>query len=150
MLAMFALLLVAWLAPATFRVPDRVRVAIMPFAPPADGGVTVDTRQIATHLVATLTADPRLGVIGPTTTEPFASNTLPGREVLETLNVDYVINGRFAERDGRTQLLVELIRTSNGEHLWVDWFGDLQDRSAIADTIARATVARMSGARPKR
>ncbi|MCB9844693.1 MAG: winged helix-turn-helix domain-containing protein [Phycisphaeraceae bacterium] len=123
--------LVAALRPAR---EERVRLAIMPFVPP-ESYEGPDPSPIATLLLAELGAD-EFEVVGPTTTERFGSVDLTLKELASELRVRYVVNARFVRRDGGLRLAGELIRASDGAHVWVEIFEDVSDADAVARAIA--------------
>lgn len=141
--ALIALLLAVWIAAASFRSSGVIHVAVMPFASPAGADVPVDTRQIATLLVGALSSDARFGVVGPTTTAQLADGDVPLRTFIDANSVHFILNARFAERDGRVQMLIELVRTSDGVHVWVQWFDDFGDLAAVAEVIEEHAVLAM-------
>jgi DNA-binding winged helix-turn-helix (wHTH) protein/TolB-like protein len=109
--------------------PARRGVAVMSFdAPPWFPGRAGD---VATALTARLGADPAWAVIGPSTTARFRDRPAPVADAAVELDVDYVVNARFAQREGRPQMLVEVVRSTDGVHVWVAWF----DADAPADEV---------------
>ena len=131
------------LAGRTSRAPapgPPPRVAIMPFAPPA--GVTAfgDPTPIADRILEELTTrgDLAAGIVGPTTTATYTSSDDPLGRLAADYQPDYIVNGRFIEgRDG-PRMLAEIIRTSDGAHVWVEAYRDLGDERRIGREIARA------------
>jgi TolB-like protein len=58
------------------------------------------------------------------------------RRLAADYRVDYVLNGRPLDGDGR-RLLIELIRVSDGVHVWVRPYDDLADSRGIGRDISR-------------
>jgi len=138
------LMAAAWLIARELRPAAAVRIAIMPFAAPAGDFTRADTGDIADFLVAALGDVPGLHVVGPTTTERFSPDSVSLAEIGRELNVAYIINPRFVRQENRRGLLGELIRTSDGAHIWVKMFEDLDNHQAIADTIAAGVLAELA------
>lgn len=103
----------------------------------------------------------RLEVVGPTSTERFRGRERPLRTAARELALDYLVNGRFLRRsvfygegdpppglDDEPQLFVEVIRVSDGAHIWVEGFDrptDASAEAALARVLARATVEQVAG-----
>lgn len=107
-----------------------VRVAIMPFQPPAPSNAFAGN-DVAVQLVEALTnaQEQPYEVIGPTTTEAYSDTSL--RQLIQDFNIDYILNGRFTSTAGRNRLLAEVIRATDGAHVWVRYF----EVGAPIDTI---------------
>lgn len=98
-----------------------IPIAIMPMVFSDDQDISQSTTALAMELVADLTKDNRLSVVGPTTTIQF-SNEIDLLKATGEISVTYIINGRFVEQEEGVRLLAELIRTSDGAHIWTHWF----------------------------
>jgi DNA-binding winged helix-turn-helix (wHTH) protein/TolB-like protein len=110
--------------------PLSVRIAIMPFEPPIAEWVLEDLSQVA---------GPSAGIIGPATTSAYVgADGL--RRLAADYRVDYIVNGRHMDANGRTHLLVEMIRVSDGVHVWVRPYDDLADRRQIGAHISRNVI----------
>jgi TolB-like protein len=105
-----------------------VRIAIMPFEAPIAEWVLDHLSQIA---------DRSVGIIGPTTTSAYPASEGGLRRLAADYRVDYIVNGRQVEADGDMRLLVEVIRVSDGVHVWVRRYDDLADRRRIGEDISR-------------
>jgi DNA-binding winged helix-turn-helix (wHTH) protein/TolB-like protein len=132
-IAVMAALAGAWLKGAwsTNGVP-RVRIAIMPFEPPIAEWVLDRLSQIAGESA---------GIVGPTTTSAYAASDSGLRRLATDYRVDYIVNGRPVEADGNMRLLVEVIRVSDGVHVWVRRYDDLADRRRIGEDISSHIAA---------
>lgn len=115
--------------------PARRTIAIMPFDAPAE--FPGHAEDVATALTARLGRDPAWAVIGPSTTARFRDRAAPVAAAGAGLDVDYVVNARFADRDGRLHMLVEIIRATDGVHTWVSWF----DATSQVEDVAAQVVA---------
>jgi DNA-binding winged helix-turn-helix (wHTH) protein/TolB-like protein len=118
----------AW---STSGVP-RVRIAIMPFEPPIAEWVLDRLSQIA---------GPSAGIVGPTTTSAYAASDSGLRRLATDYRVDYIVNGRPVGADGKNRLLVELIRVSDGVHVWVRRYDDVADGRGIGEDISGHVAA---------
>jgi TolB-like protein len=107
----------------------------MAFEPPAESTLT-DIADVATLLLADFGSDPAFSVVGPSTTIRFATSEEPLVGAIRELNVRYIINGRFIRRDDRDQVLVELVRTSDGAHIWVQMYDDTHSAATIAEQVS--------------
>ncbi len=119
----------------------EVSLAITSFQPETFSS-PVQVPQIINHLLARLGGfDPsRLGVIGPTTTAPYGTDLRRVHRMITELDVDYVINGRWSGGPPDPKLLIEVIRASDGHHVWVQQFEDLTQWQRIADLVADAVL----------
>jgi DNA-binding winged helix-turn-helix (wHTH) protein/TolB-like protein len=119
-----------------------VRIAIMPFE-----------SRIAEQILQDLSAlgGRGVGLVGPTTTAAYAQGDAGVRRLAADYRLDYVINARPLASDGGRRVLAELIRVSDGVHVWVRPYGDLSDGRRIGQEIS-ANVARVLklGASPVR
>lgn len=101
------------------------RIAVMPMQPRDATHDAFAGNTIAEEILAALTIPIResLDVIGPTTTVAYDDNPQRLRAVIDDLAPDYIINGRFTMKDGTPRILMEIIRGSDGAHVWVRYFG---------------------------
>lgn len=138
---MVASLVIGWLfywqlpnepaaSPLIEQKKQQVRVAIMPFQPAAQSSAFAGN-DVAVQLVEALTniKEQPYEVIGPTNTEAYSNREL--RRLIQDFNIDYILNGRFTNTEGRNRLLAEVIRATDGAHVWVRYF----EVGAPIDTI---------------
>ena len=111
----------------------RVRVGIMPFE-------SRIAEQILQDLSALAGSD--AGLVGPTTTSAYAQGDAGVRRLAADYRLDYVINARPLASAGGGRVLAELIRVSDGVHVWVRPYEDLSDGRRIGQEIS-ANVARV-------
>ena len=118
-----------------------VRIGIMPFQPP-DWMKSHERLAIAEWILEDLTA-PRGSalIVGPTTTASYSASDAALRQLASDYRLAYIVNGRFQEAAGRPRMLAELIRVSDGAHIWVHGYNDLSDAQSIGHEIGR-NVAR--------
>jgi DNA-binding winged helix-turn-helix (wHTH) protein/TolB-like protein len=108
--------------------PAPVRIAIMPFEPPIAERILEDLMAIAGDTVA---------LVGPTTTSAYAASDADIRRLAVAYRLDYVINRRPVRSDGRPRVLAELIRVSDGAHVWVRSYEDLTDGERVGQEIGQ-------------
>jgi DNA-binding winged helix-turn-helix (wHTH) protein/TolB-like protein len=111
----------------------RVRIGIMPFE-------SRIAEQILQDLSAAGGGD--VGLVGPTTTAAYAQGDAGVRRLAADYRLDYVINARPLASAGGRRVLAELIRVSDGVHVWVRPYADLSDGERIGQEIS-ANVARV-------
>ena len=111
----------------------RVRIAIMPLQAPIAEWILQDLSAIAGNAV---------GIVGPTTTSAYARSDVGLRRLAVDYSVDYILNWRDLSANGPPRLLAELIRVSDGVHVWVRPYEDLSDGRSIGQEISRE-VARV-------
>lgn len=123
-----------------------VRIAIMPFQPPDDMRGTGGWQPIAEWILEDLAvlAGPSAAIVGPTTTEAYDGTDAGLRRLADDYDLDFIVNGRFlaSETGSSPRMLGELIRTSDGVHVWVRRYDDLSEGQRIGEEIARS-VARV-------
>jgi DNA-binding winged helix-turn-helix (wHTH) protein/TolB-like protein len=115
------------------RTPPPVRIAIMPFKASIADWILED--------LATIAGD-SVGVIGPTTTAAYAGTDTDLRRLAADYRIDYIINARDVASNGSPALLAELIRASDGAHVWVRPYVDLTDGRRLGREISQ-NVARV-------
>ena len=98
--------------------PDKIRIAIMPFQP-EDEANTFTGNDIAFRLLEILTNryPGQFEIIGPTTTLNYKQEEI--RKLVADFQIDVIINGKFSIPENKNRLLVEVIRSSDGAHVWV-------------------------------
>jgi len=77
-----------------------------------------------------------VGIVGPTTTSAYAGTDVGLRRLAADYGVDYILNGRELSANGPPRLLAELIRVSDGVHVWVRPYEDLSDGRRIGQEIS--------------
>ncbi len=137
--AVAALIVVALISAAIAQRKDQqsIRLAIMPFDPP-EGSSLVAVADIPTHLLAEFGDDSAFAVIGPSTTSQYMASTSPLTDAASELLVSFIINGRFLVHEDQDKVLVELIRTSDGAHVWVRFYDDSMTADRIAAEVAES------------
>ena len=79
-------------------------------------------------------------VLGPRSTAPLVRADRPIRAIADELDAAFVDNARWlADRDA-PEILVELIRTRDGRHVWVRNYPAAQWDGAVAEIVASLGV----------
>jgi DNA-binding winged helix-turn-helix (wHTH) protein/TolB-like protein len=139
MLALLVAGLSAWRLRGLGYEPDELRVAIMAFG--SDPTQAPAAERIGEQVLADLAnRRPDTAIVGPRTTEPLRAAGLSLPEIAAALDVAYVLNARHMSGDPPS-LLVELIRTSDGKHVWVRRYDPLTDWRRIATEITDGAAA---------
>ena len=113
---------------------------------------------IAEDVITLLSRNPRFFVVARNSSFTYRGQSVDIRQVGEELNVNYVVEGSVRNIAGRLRVTVQLINTSNGQHVWAEKYDRpleevfaLQDEitngiaAALGDEIYRAEIARASG-----
>ncbi len=123
---------------------ESLRLAVLPFAVGIENPrLEPRAARLSEGLMVALTRElgPRVQVLGPLSTAPYRELPFPRLDALEEeLDVDLVLNARIVEGGADTEpsvegILVELIQTDNGAHLWADFYPASEDWLAIEPTI---------------
>jgi DNA-binding winged helix-turn-helix (wHTH) protein/TolB-like protein len=117
-----ALLVLWWLGGVSSR---PIRLAIMPFelAAPDEPAVAAALAGVSESLMVELARREGFEIVGPRSTAAYSALPFPDLPRLASeLEVDYVLNARLLPNEPRPQLIVELIRLSDGSHPWVERF----------------------------
>jgi DNA-binding winged helix-turn-helix (wHTH) protein/TolB-like protein len=115
------------------RATPPVRIAIMPFKASIAEWILED--------LATIAGD-SVGLVGPTTTAAYSGSDADLRRLAADYRVDYIVNGRDLAARGGPAVLAELIRASDGTHVWVQPYEDLSDGRRLGREISQ-NVARV-------
>ncbi|HEY6615506.1 MAG TPA: winged helix-turn-helix domain-containing protein [Vicinamibacterales bacterium] len=123
----------AFLVSRSNRETPRLRIAIMPFE-----------ASISEWIVAELAAigGDSVGVVGPTTTAVYGRSNADLRRLAADYRIDYIVNARDLGADRGPGFLAELIRVSDGVHVWVRPYDDLSDGRRLGREISE-NVARV-------
>lgn len=114
---------------------QTVRLGIMPFEPRladnpwAGNSIGLQLLESVTNLHQTEPRAAGFEVIGPTSTVGFDPDDVRGMS--DELKLDAILNGRFLGADKGYNMLVEIIRSSDGAHIWVKSYAPDDDRDAL-------------------
>jgi TolB-like protein len=116
---------------------DGQSIAVLPFVDlSADQSQAYFGQGLAEELLNTLAQFPKLRVAARTSAFSFAGRNVDLREVGATLNVANVLEGSIRRSDDRLRVTAQLIRASDGFHLWSETYErDITDIFAIQDDI---------------
>jgi TolB-like protein len=125
------------------RQPPMVRIAIMPFQPPDSMKGFDDWRPVAEWILEDLdhVAGKAVGLVGPTSTFAYGYDETDLRRLATDYDVHYIVNGRFLETETGPRVLAELIRASDGVHMWVRAYDNPAEGRQIGREISE-NVAR--------
>jgi DNA-binding winged helix-turn-helix (wHTH) protein/TolB-like protein len=123
-----------------------IRIAIMPFEPPPGRADLSGWRNVAEWILEDLTAvaGKSAGVVGPTTTSAYDGSDASLPQLAADLDIHFIVNARFLHAQGASRVLAELIRVSDGAHVWVRAYDDPGDGERLGREISRH-VARELG-----
>lgn len=125
---------------ATSNVP-ALRIGIMPFEPVEGQESNGIAERILESLAHSLRG--RAWVVGPTTTTSRGVGDGSIRALATAYDLDFVINGRFLDPP-HGRMLAELIRATDGAHIWVERFEDVSDERDVADRIVAGVESRLT------
>lgn len=94
---------------------------------------------IAEDLITALSKFSQLSVVSRTTSFAVSHLSVPLREVAETLDVDYLVEGSFRPADDMMRVTVQLIDTARDQHIWASQF----DWPTHATSHEQSTVIRV-------
>ena len=122
-------------------------IAVLPFAdmsPARDQGYFCDG--IAEELLNALTRLPGLRVASRTSSFQFKGMATDIREIGRRLQVKTVLEGSVRKAGNRLRVMVQLINTDDGYHLWSERYDrEIEDVFAIQDEIAENVVRALRG-----
>jgi DNA-binding winged helix-turn-helix (wHTH) protein/TolB-like protein len=136
-------------APATAVAPTPLRIGVMPFRPPVDWRLS-EVPEIAEWILEELTTvgDSRVEIIGPTTTTAYDRADSRLESLGEDYDLAYVVNGRFLRDGTEPAMLAELIRISDGAHIWVERYTRFEDGRQVGREISRYVIDELGLADP--
>lgn len=94
-------------------------VAVIPFT---NGGTVVMGEVLAEELIRALSQSDRVNVISRMSTRTFRGTSLSVGEVGQSLNANYILNGRCHEDNGGLVLSLELSETRSSAIVWAERF----------------------------
>ncbi len=151
-----ALWLQPWVSEPTFRMSAKPSIAVLPFAnlskDPEEhyfsDGITID-------IITDLSKFHDLFVIARNSVFAYKDRAVTVDEVSRDLGVRYVLEGSVQKRGERVRINVQLIDSTNGQHLWAERYDepvadvfDLQEK--ITRHIVRTLAVRLTEAEQKR
>jgi TolB-like protein/Flp pilus assembly protein TadD len=136
---------VAAVMPVVPVAPDDKSIAVLPFVDmSADKDQEYMSDGLAEELINLLAQIENLRVIGRTSSFQFKGKNEDLRSIGEALNVAHVLEGSVRKSGEILRITAQLIRTSDGSHLWSETFDrKLEDVFAMQDEIAAAVVGEL-------
>ncbi|MEO6002203.1 MAG: TIR domain-containing protein, partial [Opitutus sp.] len=118
--------------------PDEKSVAVLAFANLSDDKENeYFSDGISEELLNVLAKVPGLKVSARTSAFYFKGKQVPMAEIAKQLGVAYVVEGSVRKSGDRVRITVQLIKASDGFHVWSDTFTrELKDIFAVQDEIA--------------
>ena len=124
--------------------PASNTIAVLPFVNMSDDVANeYFSDGLSEELLNVLAKNPALQVAARTSSFSLKGEKLEIGEIGRRLNVDHVLEGSVRKSGDRVRITAQLIRVSNGFHLWSETYDrDLNDIFAVQDEItARITAA---------
>jgi DNA-binding winged helix-turn-helix (wHTH) protein/TolB-like protein len=115
-------------AASASSVEAPVRIALLPLVPPPEAATPAARAandRLTELLLVALAARPELELVGPATTARLRATGRPHPEVGRELGVAFVASGGF--RAGEEVLFLQLVRTSDGGHVFAERFQGTED-----------------------
>jgi TolB-like protein len=133
-------------APLASLDDPRPSIAVLPFADMSpDGDQEYFSDGLSEELLNQLAQIQDLRVIARTSSFAFKGRNTDMREIGQTLGVAHLLEGSVRKSDDRLRITAQLIRASDGSHLWSQTFERrLDDVFAIQDEIAFSVADRLS------
>lgn len=131
--------------PAADPAGNAKSVAVLPFAVfSADVADSYFADGLADEVIHLLTRSPELRVAGRASSFEFKGQNIDLREIGRRLGVAHLIEGSVRKSGPRVRVTAQLIRTSDGFHLWSESYDRaLVDVLAVQEDIARQIAARL-------
>jgi TolB-like protein len=120
-------------------------IAVLPFINLSDDpGNEYFSEGISEEILNVLAQIKRFKVTGRTSSFVFKDNNRDLREIGRTLGVAHVLEGSVRKAGNRVRITAQLIKTTDGYHLWSKTFDrELDDIFAVQDEIASAVVSEL-------
>jgi len=132
-------------ARAQRTVATDASIAVLPFI-----DLSEDKQQeyfsegMSEELLNLLAKIPRLRVIARTSSFSFKGKAMPVTEIAHALDVATLLEGSVRKSGERVRITVQLVRASDGAHLWSENYDrTLDDVFKVQDEIAAAVVERL-------
>lgn len=118
-------------------------IAVLPFDNMSDDySDNYFSRGISEELINGLSTVPGMRVVGRSSSFAYAGKAHDVREVGETLNVSYVLEGSVRRSDDRVRIAVALVDTDNGFQLWAETYEErLDDIFQVQVDISQSVVS---------
>jgi TolB-like protein/DNA-binding winged helix-turn-helix (wHTH) protein len=129
--------------PAAPPVAAANSIAVLPFVDMSEAqDQAFFADGIAEEILNRLTRSGGLRVISRTSSFAFRDRAADIREIAETLDVDYVLEGSVRRSGGRVRITAQLIAAANNSHAWSETYDrDVGELLAVQDEIAEAVAS---------
>ena len=124
----------------------RASIAVLPFA-----NMSGDVEQeyfadgISEDIITALSKLPQLFVIARNSSFSFKGRNVLAKEVAQSLDVRYVLEGSVRRSGSRVRVTGQLIDASTGGHIWAERFDrELTDIFAVQDDVTAKIVAALA------
>ena len=126
--------------------PGRASIAVLPFT-----NLSNDPNQdyfsdgITNDIITDLSKFSGLAVTASNTSFKYKGKSPDIRELGQTLNVKYILEGSIQKAGDHVRINSQLIDTATGNHLWADRFNrQIEDIFELQDEIIEATVRKLA------
>jgi len=100
---------------------------------------------LSEELLNVLAKVPELKVAGRTSSFQFKGQNPDFQTIGQTLGVDHILEGSVRKQGNRVRITAQLIRASDGFHMWSDTYDrNLEDIFAVQDEISAAIFEQLS------
>jgi TolB-like protein/cytochrome c-type biogenesis protein CcmH/NrfG len=132
-------------ARAVTAAPEITSLAVLPFVNEnQEPSMEYLSEGITDSLTNNLAELPRLRIIARTSAFRYKGRDVEPQEAGKALNVEAVLIGRMAERDGELHVSTELVGVSDNRHLWGGTFRQPQsDALRVQEEICQQLVLRL-------
>lgn len=124
----------------------QASIAVLPFVNMSDDASNEYFADgLSEEILNVLAKVPDLKVAGRTSSFQFKGENLDLREIGKTLGVETILEGSVRKQGNRVRITAQLIRASDGFHMWSDTYDrNLEDIFAVQDEISAAIFAELS------
>jgi adenylate cyclase len=150
-------------APAPLALPDKPSIAVLPFDNmSAEAGQDYLADGIVEAITAALSCIRSFFVIARSSAFTYKGRATNARDIGKELGVAYLLEGSVQKAGNRLRIIVQLIETERGAHVWssrfdgaIEDFFDLEDRiteqvaGALQPSIRIAEIERSRRKRPQ-
>ena len=150
-------------APAPLALPDKPSIAVLPFDNmSAEAGQDYLADGIVEAITAALSCIRSFFVIARSSAFTYKGRATNARDIGKELGVAYLLEGSVQKAGNRLRIIVQLIETEGGAHVWssrfdgaIEDFFDLEDRiteqvaGALQPSIRIAEIERSRRKRPQ-
>jgi TolB-like protein/Tfp pilus assembly protein PilF len=131
-----------WSVHRNASAPATSSIAVLPFLNlTGDPGLDYLSDGFTEQLTGSLSSVPALKVVGRTSAWQFRDKADDIRVIGRRLNVAYVLEGSVQRAGGQLNVTAQLIRTSDGFHVWSNSYQRDRDQLAVTENDVRNAIA---------